>query len=119
MTATLVCVPKYFCFSLLPVPPFLSFLTPADNSELQNVLWRLVIIDEAHRLKNKNCKMLEGLKELQMVSMQVNKVLTLSSSIRNKMLANFSCKIIVFPPNFGPLISKVNNYFYYTNVFTL
>ena len=40
----------------------------ADNSELQNIMWRVVVIDEAHRLKNKNCKMLEGLRELHMVS---------------------------------------------------
>ena len=40
----------------------------ADNSELKNILLRAVIIDEAHRLKNKNCKMLEGLRELHMVS---------------------------------------------------
>jgi len=39
----------------------------ADNSELNNVQWRVVIIDEAHRLKNKNCKLLEGLKMLNMV----------------------------------------------------
>ena len=39
----------------------------ADNSELQNIMWRVVVIDEAHRLKNKNCKMLEGLRELHMV----------------------------------------------------
>ena len=41
--------------------------TLADNSELNNVQWRVVIIDEAHRLKNKNCKLLEGLKMLNMV----------------------------------------------------
>ena len=43
----------------------------ADNSELNNVQWRVVIIDEAHRLKNKNCKLLEGLKMLNMVSISV------------------------------------------------
>ncbi|PIN97323.1 hypothetical protein AB205_0201340, partial [Aquarana catesbeiana] len=30
--------------------------------ELNAIEWRCVIIDEAHRLKNKNCKLLEGLK---------------------------------------------------------
>ena len=44
------------------------FVAVADNSELNNVQWRVVIIDEAHRLKNKNCKLLEGLKMLNMVS---------------------------------------------------
>ena len=44
------------------------YCVSADNSELKNILWRAVIIDEAHRLKNKNCQMLEGLRELHMVS---------------------------------------------------
>ena len=35
---------------------------------LSSVPWRVVVIDEAHRLKNRNCKLLEGLNNLQMVS---------------------------------------------------
>ncbi|KAG8565211.1 hypothetical protein GDO81_012761 [Engystomops pustulosus] len=34
----------------------------ADCPELKKIRWSCVIIDEAHRLKNKNCKLLEGLK---------------------------------------------------------
>ncbi|XP_075701736.1 chromodomain-helicase-DNA-binding protein 6 isoform X2 [Rhinoderma darwinii] len=34
----------------------------ADCPELKKIRWSGVIIDEAHRLKNKNCKLLEGLK---------------------------------------------------------
>ena len=49
----------------------LCMFSLADNSELNNVQWRVVIIDEAHRLKNKNCKLLEGLKMLNMVSIYV------------------------------------------------
>ena len=44
--------------------PF-SFL--ADDSGLHGIEWRVVVIDEAHRLKNRNCKLLEGLKTLYMV----------------------------------------------------
>ena len=40
----------------------------ADNIQLSSVPWRSVIIDEAHRLKNRNCKLLEGLNNLNMVS---------------------------------------------------
>jgi SNF2 family DNA or RNA helicase len=40
----------------------------ADNILLSSVPWRAVVIDEAHRLKNRNCKLLEGLNNLQMVS---------------------------------------------------
>lgn len=36
-------------------------------SELNAVDWRCVIIDEAHRLKNKNCKLLEGFKLMSLV----------------------------------------------------
>ena len=39
-----------------------------DCPELRNVNWRCVVIDEAHRLKNRNCKLLEGLKMMDMVS---------------------------------------------------
>lgn len=38
-----------------------------DCPELRNVPWRCVVIDEAHRLKNRNCKLLEGLKMMDMV----------------------------------------------------
>ncbi|XP_071784653.1 chromodomain-helicase-DNA-binding protein 9-like [Asterias amurensis] len=34
----------------------------ADCQELSEIEWRLSIIDEAHRLKNRNCKLLEGLR---------------------------------------------------------
>ncbi|KAL0200546.1 hypothetical protein M9458_003733, partial [Cirrhinus mrigala] len=37
-----------------------------DCPELRSVPWRCVIIDEAHRLKNRNCKLLEGLKMMDM-----------------------------------------------------
>lgn len=40
----------------------------ADCQELSEIEWRVVIIDEAHRLKNRNCKLLEGLKILDVVS---------------------------------------------------
>lgn len=39
----------------------------ADCPELRSVPWRCVVIDEAHRLKNRNCKLLEGLKMMDMV----------------------------------------------------
>lgn len=35
--------------------------------ELNAIDWRCVIIDEAHRLKNKNCKLLEGFKLMSLV----------------------------------------------------
>ena len=40
----------------------------SDLYELREIEWRAIVIDEAHRLKNKNCKLLEGLKLLDVVS---------------------------------------------------
>lgn len=39
----------------------------ADCPELKKIQWRCVVIDEAHRLKNRNCKLLEGLKLMSLV----------------------------------------------------
>lgn len=39
----------------------------AECMELQSVPWRIIIIDEAHRLKNRNCKLLTGLTQLNVV----------------------------------------------------
>lgn len=46
-----------------------------DCPELRSVPWRCVVIDEAHRLKNRNCKLLEGLKMMDMVSYRPYKML--------------------------------------------
>jgi len=40
----------------------------ADCPDLRKLHWRCVVIDEAHRLKNRNCKLLEGLKLMNLVS---------------------------------------------------
>lgn len=37
-----------------------------DCLELREIQWRCCVIDEAHRLKNRNCKLLEGLRMLNM-----------------------------------------------------
>jgi chromodomain helicase DNA binding protein 8 len=42
----------------------------SDCPELREISWRCVIIDEAHRLKNRNCKLLDSLKMLDLVSNQ-------------------------------------------------
>lgn len=39
----------------------------ADCELLSQIEWRVQIIDEAHRLKNKNCKLFQGLRALDMV----------------------------------------------------
>ncbi|TRY56235.1 hypothetical protein DNTS_028552 [Danionella cerebrum] len=39
----------------------------SDCPELREISWRSVVIDEAHRLKNRNCKLLDSLKMLELV----------------------------------------------------
>ena len=39
----------------------------SDCELLSAIEWRVCIIDEAHRLKNKNCKLIEGLKMFDLV----------------------------------------------------
>ncbi|XP_048477169.1 chromodomain-helicase-DNA-binding protein 8-like [Rhincodon typus] len=55
----------------------------SDCPELREIQWRCVIIDEAHRLKNRNCKLLEGLKLMD---------LTLEESQR---MENSRCEIFI------------------------
>lgn len=43
----------------------------SDCMELRDINWRLCVIDEAHRLKNRNCKLLEGLRALSLVRLFV------------------------------------------------
>jgi chromodomain-helicase-DNA-binding protein 7 len=41
-----------------------------DLEELSQIDWRVAIIDEAHRLKNRNCKLLQGLTCFELVSIR-------------------------------------------------
>ena len=47
----------------------------ADVELLTSIEWRCCIIDEAHRLKNKNCRLLEGLRLFDIVSGTVSYIL--------------------------------------------
>lgn len=62
--------------------------------ELNAIEWRCVIIDEAHRLKNKNCKLLEGLKLMNLVSNYSSLVWVDFSSVEydNKLKICFTCQ---------------------------
>lgn len=52
----------------------------SDCPELREISWRCVIIDEAHRLKNRNCKLLDSLKMLDLVRKLQMTVLSAYSS---------------------------------------
>ncbi|KAK3561218.1 hypothetical protein QTP86_028544 [Hemibagrus guttatus] len=67
-----------------------------DCPELRSVPWRCVIIDEAHRLKNRNCKLLEGLKLMDME----HKVLLTGTPLQNTVEELFSLLNFLEPERF-------------------
>ncbi|XP_051984358.1 chromodomain-helicase-DNA-binding protein 7-like isoform X1 [Xyrauchen texanus] len=67
-----------------------------DCPELRTVPWRCVIIDEAHRLKNRNCKLLEGLKMMDME----HKVLLTGTPLQNTVEELFSLLNFLEPDRF-------------------
>uniref|UniRef100_A0A8C2EUT4 Chromodomain helicase DNA binding protein 9 n=1 Tax=Cyprinus carpio TaxID=7962 RepID=A0A8C2EUT4_CYPCA len=64
--------------------------------ELNAIDWRCVIIDEAHRLKNKNCKLLEGFK---LMSLE-HKVLLTGTPLQNTVEELFSLLHFLEPNRF-------------------
>uniref|UniRef100_A0A4W5L9F2 Chromodomain helicase DNA binding protein 7 n=1 Tax=Hucho hucho TaxID=62062 RepID=A0A4W5L9F2_9TELE len=67
-----------------------------DCPELRSIPWRCVVIDEAHRLKNRNCKLLEGLKMMDME----HKVLLTGTPLQNTVEELFSLLNFLEPERF-------------------
>ncbi|XP_023651099.1 chromodomain-helicase-DNA-binding protein 6 isoform X1 [Paramormyrops kingsleyae] len=68
----------------------------ADCPELKKIRWRCVVIDEAHRLKNRNCKLLEGLKLMNLE----HKVLLTGTPLQNSVEELFSLLNFLEPVQF-------------------
>lgn len=68
----------------------------ADCPELKKIHWSCVIIDEAHRLKNRNCKLLEGLKLMALE----HKVLLTGTPLQNSVEELFSLLNFLEPSQF-------------------
>ncbi|XP_075384855.1 chromodomain-helicase-DNA-binding protein 6 isoform X2 [Tenrec ecaudatus] len=68
----------------------------ADCPELKKIHWSCVIIDEAHRLKNRNCKLLEGLKLMALE----HKVLLTGTPLQNSVEELFSLLNFLEPTQF-------------------
>uniref|UniRef100_A0A8C7HVX7 Chromodomain helicase DNA binding protein 6 n=1 Tax=Oncorhynchus kisutch TaxID=8019 RepID=A0A8C7HVX7_ONCKI len=68
----------------------------ADCLELKKIHWRCVVIDEAHRLKNRNCKLLEGLKLMNLE----HKVLLTGTPLQNSVEELFSLLNFLEPLQF-------------------
>lgn len=68
----------------------------ADCPELKKIHWSCVVIDEAHRLKNRNCKLLEGLKLMALE----HKVLLTGTPLQNSVEELFSLLNFLEPSQF-------------------
>ncbi|XP_016143061.1 chromodomain-helicase-DNA-binding protein 6-like isoform X2 [Sinocyclocheilus grahami] len=68
----------------------------ADCPELKKLNWCCVVIDEAHRLKNRNCKLLEGLKLMNLE----HKVLLTGTPLQNSVEELFSLLNFLEPSQF-------------------
>ena len=67
------------------------------SQELKSFNWRLCVIDEAHRLKNRNCKLLEGLRLLNME----HRVLLSGTPLQNNVNELFSLLNFLEPAQFS------------------
>uniref|UniRef100_W5MSG6 Helicase ATP-binding domain-containing protein n=1 Tax=Lepisosteus oculatus TaxID=7918 RepID=W5MSG6_LEPOC len=68
----------------------------SDCPELREIAWRCVVIDEAHRLKNRNCKLLDSLKMLDLE----HKVLLTGTPLQNTVEELFSLLHFLEPTQF-------------------
>lgn len=67
-----------------------------DFADLKGFVWRVCIIDEAHRLKNRNCKLLEGLRQLNLE----HRVLLSGTPLQNNVNELFSLLNFLEPSQF-------------------
>ncbi|XP_077315307.1 chromodomain-helicase-DNA-binding protein 6 [Lithobates pipiens] len=86
-------VPGLFKFHVV-ITTFEMILT--DCPELKKIRWSCVIIDEAHRLKNRNCKLLEGLKLMALE----HKVLLTGTPLQNSVEELYSLLNFLEPNQF-------------------
>lgn len=68
--------------------------------------WRSVIIDEAHRLKNKNCKLMEGLKYMDVE----HKVLLTGTPLQNNVEELFSLLHFLEPQQFNSSVEFMQEF---------
>lgn len=69
----------------------------SDCLDLREIPWKCCIIDEAHRLKNRNCKLLEGLRLLNME----HRVLLTGTPLQNNVEELFSLLNFLEPSQFS------------------
>ncbi|XP_073941690.1 uncharacterized protein isoform X3 [Choristoneura fumiferana] len=77
-----------------------------DFQELKNFNWRICVIDEAHRLKNRNCKLLEGLRQLHLE----HRVLLSGTPLQNNVNELFSLLNFLEPSQFASNDAFLNEF---------
>ncbi|OWR44909.1 hypothetical protein KGM_214202 [Danaus plexippus plexippus] len=77
-----------------------------DFQELKSFNWRLCVIDEAHRLKNRNCKLLEGLRQLHLE----HRVLLSGTPLQNNVNELFSLLNFLEPSQFSSSEAFLNEF---------
>lgn len=70
-----------------------------DIMDLKDISWRACVIDEAHRLKNQNCKLLEGLKLLEIEA----RLLLSGTPLQNNITELFSLLSFLEPLQFNSI----------------
>ncbi|XP_028176738.1 chromodomain-helicase-DNA-binding protein 7 [Ostrinia furnacalis] len=77
-----------------------------DFQELKSFNWRVCVIDEAHRLKNRNCKLLEGLRQLHLE----HRVLLSGTPLQNNVNELFSLLNFLEPSQFASSDAFLNEF---------
>ncbi|KAK8737028.1 hypothetical protein OTU49_004766 [Cherax quadricarinatus] len=87
-------IPNVYKFNVL-ITTFEVIIS--DCLELKEIHWRCCIIDEAHRLKNRNCKLLEGLR----LMFLEHRVLLSGTPLQNNVTELFSLLNFLEPTQFS------------------
>ncbi|XP_042238022.1 chromodomain-helicase-DNA-binding protein 7-like isoform X2 [Homarus americanus] len=87
-------IPNVYKFNVL-ITTFEVIIS--DCLDLKEIHWRCCIIDEAHRLKNRNCKLLEGLRLMYMD----HRVLLSGTPLQNNVTELFSLLNFLEPTQFS------------------
>merc|ERR1719180_543005 len=77
-----------------------------DIMDLKDISWRACVIDEAHRLKNQNCKLLEGLKLLDIEA----RLLLSGTPLQNNINELFSLLSFLEPTQFNSITEFMKDF---------
>jgi ATP-dependent DNA helicase len=70
-----------------------------DRAAFQNIMWRYIVVDEGHRLKNKNCRLIKELKQYH----SANRLLLTGTPLQNNLSELWSLLNFLLPEIFDDL----------------